>query len=75
MPTPNVFDPTREKRLADRQAALDLIEALMPDHGAKFIAKALEKACVPVLSGRPGAPWRHQRVSELLREIRAKKVA
>jgi hypothetical protein len=75
MPIPNDPDPTREKRRADRQAALDLIEALMPTHSKRFIAKSLERACIPTLSGRPGAPWRPARVSELVREIKARRVA
>jgi hypothetical protein len=61
------------KRESDRQLALDMVRALLPNHTVTDIAFKLTAAGIPTLSGRPGAAWHSGRVSDLARELRGKK--
>jgi hypothetical protein len=59
-----------------KQAAMELVAALLtqnPYHATRYLAEALNRACIPTL-GR-STSWQPQRITELVREIKARKVA
>jgi hypothetical protein len=60
---------TSVSREANRKLAVEIIRELAAQgHTLGYIAKALDIRGVQTLCGRPGAPWRHQRVGELARQ-------
>ena len=53
---------------ADREHAIQLIRSLAGRHTARYVARALDRAAIPTLAGRPGATWKHSAVQRLAAE-------